>query len=233
MSFDPLASDYEAWSPYNYVLGNPIRFVDPDGRRVDDIIEVDKGGDIVNITRTEGDNIFIDSESKALINLHDPSGADVEMLTRKFDVGEQLFIPMARGEAEQMLAVAGTEPKDLLQNIIPWDGHLKVREMSINGNVADFPVQLAIKYDFESTIGFDEDGYFFEVEGMPIRFDDQNTFYNPSDAGQFLWGVWMQENTFSLKRSLWGANQNERSRGGDSDADQRAIINGYNFNKNK
>ena len=32
LSLDPLAADFAAWSPYNYVLGNPIVFVDPDGR---------------------------------------------------------------------------------------------------------------------------------------------------------------------------------------------------------
>ena len=32
LSLDPLATDFAAWSPYNYVLGNPIVFVDPDGK---------------------------------------------------------------------------------------------------------------------------------------------------------------------------------------------------------
>jgi len=32
---DPLAEKYFSYSPYNYVLNNPVRLVDPDGRRPD------------------------------------------------------------------------------------------------------------------------------------------------------------------------------------------------------
>ena len=35
LSVDPLAHWYYAWSPYIYVLGNPIRNIDPDGRNVE------------------------------------------------------------------------------------------------------------------------------------------------------------------------------------------------------
>lgn len=34
LSPDPLAHEYPSWSPYNFVMNNPIIYIDPDGRKV-------------------------------------------------------------------------------------------------------------------------------------------------------------------------------------------------------
>ena len=49
LSVDPLADKYPGWSPYNYTMNNPLRFVDPDGRFVGDPITVSVAGAAVVI----------------------------------------------------------------------------------------------------------------------------------------------------------------------------------------
>jgi RHS repeat-associated protein len=39
LSLDPLAAKFPEWSAYNYVLGNPIMLIDPDGREPEDWIK--------------------------------------------------------------------------------------------------------------------------------------------------------------------------------------------------
>jgi RHS repeat-associated protein len=52
---DPLTEKYPGWSPYNYTLGNPLRYIDPDGK---DVWEIDSTGTVVNRITDETQDAF-------------------------------------------------------------------------------------------------------------------------------------------------------------------------------
>ena len=56
LSVDPLARDFASWSAYNYVLGNPVSLIDPDGRAPEWIPSITEKGQLYYIAE-KGDKI--------------------------------------------------------------------------------------------------------------------------------------------------------------------------------
>jgi len=100
------------------------------------------------------------------------------------------------------------------------------------GGPADFPLKLKSLYALGSKLtGKDKD--FLEVTGTHFLVEGESTIYNPSDFGQYIWGMWMQYNSYTKAETWLGSNINEASSGGDAEGDQRAIFNGFNSAANK
>ena len=86
-------------SPYNYCAGNPVKLVDVDGRAM---ITTDENGNVISVENQDGPNIFEDYNGN-ILSFNDSEEVDNDMLSKNFEVGDRVYMPMSREKSEKRI----------------------------------------------------------------------------------------------------------------------------------
>ena len=148
ISVDPLAGKYPGWSPYVYTLGNPLKYVDPDGRETQ-IYSVPVGPTykhlfivVKNDKTFTSKGFYPQSRVAATINMLTGSNiASGNKVILKTDLPSELgeVKKLERGEASDASLEATIEPPDGMTES-EYDQHVLQTVNKMSDNKVDYGV---------------------------------------------------------------------------------------------
>ena len=196
----------------------------------DDNITVNKDGIVTNVEKNNQAHRFFDEDGNELF-FSDPD-VDFEFINEWLE-GDRLFFSISDSELLSAILKQGGINPLLLRSTGNISGAWIAAALTSHSG-ADFTFSHLVSNYFTSTERKNLDTGFLRTSYHTnfhfFRFGNTNRIYNLYDAGNYMWGSWMNFNRFSSAAIKFGSQVNSifTLNGIDSSADQGAIINGFN-----
>ncbi len=231
---DPLSEEHSDWTPYRFAFNNPLRFTDPTGMLEDDYIFNEEGKFVRVDENDKPDQLVIENsktKDQTVYQFNDPKTdvAAIKYNMNKFgsDFKNHQFVFsvtndwMSFFEGDSGISKQGYIGRNFMALTESAGGKM---DASVY-NLSDFLMQQGEGETWNPATEILKDKgplYIFQGDGYQS--------YNHLDAGNFIWGHYMNVLGFSLQDTKDGALKFNKN---DSKADLRSIQNGYLLNRYK
>jgi RHS repeat-associated protein len=196
-----------------------------------DDITVNSKGIVTNVVENGKPNRFFDQNGQQLF-FNDPANDFSEI--GSWAVGDQLYHPISSTALADAAFNTGLKPLKSRMCTPLHIGGSWISAIFMSHGSADFTMNYLVPNYMTNT-----EASHSEIGGLSLeynsythffRFGNSKSIYNLYDAGNFMWAYWMRMNDFNYSSVKGGSQGNELRKGRfDSEADQRAIKNGFNF----